>query len=87
MPQRTFPHLAGLIRNIEKTAAEEPDPLGILVLMLRMVIDSHADPYLLIGALVEGTAATVARKIPPERQGDVALETVKILMDRMKRLQ
>jgi hypothetical protein len=87
MPQRTFPHLVGLIRDIEKTAAEEPDPLGILVLMLRMVIDSRADPYLLIGALVEGTAATVARKIPPERQGDVAFETVKILVDRMKRLQ
>jgi hypothetical protein len=87
MPQRSFPHLAGLIRDIEKTAAEEPDPLGILVLMLRMVINSHADPYLLIGALVEGTAATIAKKIPQERQGDVAFETVKVLMDRMKRLQ
>ena len=51
MTQRSFPDLDGLIRDIEKKAADEPDPLGILVLMLKMVISSEADPYLLAGAL------------------------------------
>ncbi len=64
--------------------AEEPDLVGILILMLRIVIDSEVDPYLLTGPLVEGIAASIARKIPLERQDEVAIETVRVLVDRMK---
>jgi hypothetical protein len=38
-----------------------------------MVIASDADHYLLAGWLVEGIAATIAAKIPPERQGDASV--------------
>jgi hypothetical protein len=50
---------------------------------MKMAIASDADPYMLAGALIEGIAATVAQKIPPERQGDVAAECVRLLRDRL----
>ena len=84
MPDQPFPDLAALIRDIEAKAAEQPDPLVVLITLLKMVIASDADPYLLAGALVEDIAATIAAKIPPERQGDVSVETMRLLRDRFK---
>jgi hypothetical protein len=84
MPDQSFPDLAALIRDVEAKAAEQPDPLAVLIALLKMVIVSDADPYLLAGALVEGIAATIAAKIPPERQGHVSVETMRLLRDRFK---
>jgi hypothetical protein len=49
--------LDALIRDIDAKAAEQPDPLVVLIALLKMVIASDADPYLLAGALVGGIAA------------------------------
>jgi hypothetical protein len=84
MPEQSFPDLDALIRQIEARAIEFPDPLAILLAMLKMVIASDADPYLLAGALVEGIAATISARIPPERQGEVAVEIVRLLGDRLE---
>jgi hypothetical protein len=83
MAERSFPGLADLIRDIEAEAKQQPDPLSVLVALLRLVVASDADPYLFTGALVEGIAANIANKIPPERQGDVAIEAVRLLRDRL----
>jgi hypothetical protein len=83
MPDRMFPDVKTLIRQIEATASDAPDPLAIMVALMKMVIASEADPYMLAGALIEGIAATVAQNIPPERQGDVAEQCVRLLRDRL----
>jgi len=50
-------------------------PVGFpLIALLKMVIASDADPHLLAGALVEGIAATIAAKIPPERRGHISVQ-------------
>jgi hypothetical protein len=84
MAEQSFPNLDALIRQIEAQAIEFPDPLAVLIAMLKMVIASDADLYLLAGALVEGIAATISARIPPERQGEVAVEIVRLLRDRLE---
>jgi hypothetical protein len=84
MAYRHFPDLDELLRKIETEAADGPDPLAILVALLKLVMVSDADPYLLAGALAEGIAATIAKKIPAARQGEVAVATVRLLRDRLQ---
>jgi hypothetical protein len=55
MPDRPAA-LDALIRDAEAAAADHTDPLAVLVMLMRMVIRSDADPYLLNGALIEGVA-------------------------------
>jgi hypothetical protein len=83
MPDR-FPALDALIRDAEAVAAERPDVLRTLVVLLKAAIASDTDPYLLTGALIEGIAATVAHRIPAETQGDVSVEIVRLLRDRLR---
>jgi PAS domain S-box-containing protein len=65
-------------------ADEQSNPLTMLMRHLRSAIASDTDPYLLAGALVEGVATTIAKKIPHERHGDVSVELVRLLRDRMR---
>ena len=82
MPDRT-PALDALIRAVEAQAAEKPDTVAILVGVLKLVIASEADPYLLSGALIEGIASTIVQRIPEERRGEVGFEAVRLLRDRL----
>lgn len=79
-----YPALDALIHDAEAKAASEPDHLAALIAVLRLTIASEADPYLLTDALIEGTAAAIAKRIPPEKQGDVAVEAVRLLRDRLR---
>jgi hypothetical protein len=83
MPDRQFLDLDALIRQIEATACDAPDPVAILVTLMKVVITSDADPYVLTGALVEGITTTIAQKIPPEKRGEVAVESLRLLRDRL----
>lgn len=82
MPNRN-PALDALIREVEARAAEKPDSVAILVGVLKLVIASEADPYLLSGALVEGIASTILQRIPEERRGAAGVEAVRLLRDRL----
>ena len=82
MPDRN-PTLDALIREVEAQAGEKPDPVAILVGVLKLVIASEADPYLLSGALIEGIASTITQCIPDEKRGEVGLEAVRLLRDRL----
>jgi hypothetical protein len=73
-----------MIRHVEAKAATQPDHVAALVTLLRLVIPSDADPYLLTGALIEGIAATLDARIPVERRGEVAVATVQLLRDRLR---
>jgi hypothetical protein len=82
MPNRA-PVLDALIREAEANATEKPDPVAIMVAVLKMVIASEADPYLLSAALLEGIAATVLLRIPDEMRGKVGIEAVRLLRERL----
>jgi hypothetical protein len=84
MPARSFQSLDDLIREVESRVAEQPDAQAVLVTLLKLILASEIDPYLVSGALVETIAATIAKKIPPERQGEVATEAVALLQDRLR---
>ena len=80
----SFPSLHAMICNIEAEAAREPDNVAALVAMLRLVIASDADPYMLVGALVEGIATTLEDRLPIEKQGEVAVQTMRLLLQRLR---
>ncbi len=65
-------------------AEEQSNPLTMLIRHLRSVIASDTDPYLLVGAMIEGIATTIAQKISHELQGEVSVESVRLLRDRMR---
>ncbi|MBV9782772.1 MAG: hypothetical protein JO264_03035 [Acidisphaera sp.] len=84
MPEDFAPQLDALIREVEKAASEAPDPIAILVCVLRATIQSDADPYLVGGALIEGLASTVAQRIPPRRQRETAEGILRLLHARLE---
>jgi hypothetical protein len=51
---------------------------------IRRVFGRGADPYLLMGVLVEGAVLTLAQHVPPERQEDTAKALVALLVDRLR---
>ena len=82
MPDRPSA-LDALIRDAEAAAAEQTDPLAVLVMLMRLVIRSDADPYLLNGALIEGIAMTIIQRIPAERREEVSRQAMRVLHDRL----
>ena len=58
--------------------------LAVLVMLMRMVIRSDADPYLLTGALIEAITTTVMQRIPAEKREEVSLQTERLLHDRLR---
>ena len=78
--------VASLIRAAEQAvaAAKEDDLVAFLAVLLRLLVWTEADPHLLAGALAEGVAATIAERIPAERQGEASREIVQVLVDRLR---
>ena len=79
-----FPALDALIRDVETIAADQTDPLAVLILLMQMLIRSEVDPYLLNGALIEGIAATILQRIPVEKRGEASLEAMRLLRDQLR---
>ena len=84
MPDHRFPALDALIRDVERAVAKEPDLIGATSAIIKFAIDSDADPYLLVGALVEAVAVIIAQKVPAERQRKVAVDTIRMMLARLK---
>jgi hypothetical protein len=81
---RRAPAIDALIREAEAAASDQSDPLAALVHLIKLIIESETDAYLLTGVLVEGIAVTVARRLPDEKQGEVATEALRLLRDRCR---
>jgi len=73
-----------LIHLAEQVAADEPDPVQALADIIKNVAQSDADPYLVMGVLVEGAVHTLATRIPSVRQADTAAALSQLLEDRLK---
>ena len=80
MPDRSFPAVDNLIRRAQRVAAGPPDPARILAHTISMACPGGADPYAVLGLLIEGTVQTLVEHIPKERQAEIA-ETLKRLLD------
>lgn len=84
MPDRPFRVVDELIRRVQRVAADRPDPMHVLAQMISMIGESDADPYAIMGVLIEGAAHTLAHHIPAERQADTAMTLVQLLEERLK---
>ena len=84
MPRKPFPAIHDLVRRVERIAASRADPLELVATVIRLMGDRGADPYLLIGVLVEGAVHTLFKHIPADRQTDTAEALAKLLTDRLK---
>jgi hypothetical protein len=68
MPDRAFPAVEALIRRVQRVAASRPDPMHILAQTISMTGAIGADPYAVLGVLVEGAVQTIVQQIPAEQQ-------------------
>ena len=84
MPDRPFPAVEALIRRVQRVAASRPDPMHILAQTISMTGEIGADPYAVLGVLVEGAVLTIAQHIPEEQQGETAVMLVQLLEERLK---
>jgi hypothetical protein len=82
--EKRFQAVDDLIREIEAKSADETDTLALLVAVLKFVIQSEVDPYLLNGVLIESIANTVKNRVPGRRRQRVAMETVRLLIERLR---
>jgi hypothetical protein len=81
MPDRSYPAVDNLIRRAQRVAAGRPDAARILAQTISMACPGGADPYAVLGVLIEGTVQTPVEHIPKERQAEIAA-MLKQLLDR-----
>jgi hypothetical protein len=81
---KRFQAVEDLIRQVETKAANEPDALALVVALIKLVTRSEIDPYLLNGVPIEGIARTIHSRIPARRRHQVAVEAVRLLVERLQ---
>ena len=84
MPDQRFRALERLIQEANRASSRKPGSIEMLARMIRLVTDDGADPYLVIGVLLEGSAYALAEHIPPERQAETTEQLTELLMERLK---
>jgi hypothetical protein len=82
--QQDRSELNKLIALAEQAAADEPDPVRTLADIIRTVAEGDADPYLVIGTLIEGAVHTLETRIPAERLDNTAGALLQLLADRLR---
>ena len=69
-PTRKRPNVR-TVRNLssqaDRAAAQVPDPLVALSVAIKTALQSEADPYVMLGVLLEGMTQTFITRVPPER--------------------
>jgi hypothetical protein len=83
MPDRPFPAVEALIRRVQRVAAARPDPMYILAQTISMTGAIGADPYAVLGVLIEGAVETIVQQIPKEQQAETAATLVRLLEERL----
>ena len=74
----------GVISPDTKAKRCEPDPIRTLADMIRDTVAAVADPYVLMGVLVEAAVYTLATQIPAVHQDDISAELSQLLTDRLE---
>jgi hypothetical protein len=84
MPDRAFPAVEALIHRVQRAAASRPDPIHILAQTNSMTGEIGADPYAVLGVLVERAVLMIAQHIPEEQREETALTVIRLLEKRLK---
>ena len=84
MSEHSFPTIDALIRRAERAAAAAPDQVRLVAELVSLIGDRGADPYLLIGVLLEGAVCTLVKHVPPERQSDTTEQLGRLLVERLR---
>ena len=84
MHDRSFPAVDDLIRQVEQAVVTKPDQIRLVAELVKLIGDGGADPYTLIGVLLEGAVHTLATHIPPQRQRETTEQLGRILVERLK---
>jgi hypothetical protein len=58
--------------------------MHILAQTISMTSEIGADPYAVLGVLIEGAVQTIAQRIPAEQQRETAATLVQLLEERLK---
>jgi hypothetical protein len=72
-----------LSSQAERAAAQVPDPLQELSAAIKAALQSEADPYVMLGVLLEGVTQTFTTRIPPERHSDTLAAALVTLRQRL----
>jgi hypothetical protein len=81
MVQSRISHLSRLAHD---AAASVPDIPAEIAATIRWAAAGPADPWLLIGVLIEGIVHTTATAIPLQRRTDCAAAVLELALDRMR---
>ena len=76
--------LAKLIASVKQVAVKEPNPAKALAQFIRVITEGDADPYIVVGVLLEGAIHVIATCIPLERQQDTAGALLQLVEDRLR---
>jgi hypothetical protein len=84
MAQQKPSELEKLVRLAEHAGANQVDPVRALADTIKTVADGDADPYLVMGVLVEGAIHTLGSRIPIERQWNTGAALLNLMVDRLQ---
>jgi hypothetical protein len=84
MPDRSSAAVDNLTRRAQRVAAGRPDAARILAQTISMGCPGGADPYAVLGVLIEGTMQTLVEHISKERQAEIAATLKQLLDHRLK---
>ncbi len=66
-----------------RAAAQVPDKLAELSVAIKAALQSEADPYVMLGVLLEGITQTLVTRIPPERHRGTLAAALVMLRQRL----
>ncbi|HVC63682.1 MAG TPA: hypothetical protein VND19_25360 [Acetobacteraceae bacterium] len=72
-----------LSSQAEQAAAQAPDKLAELSVAIKIALQSEADPYVMLGVLLEGLTQTLITRIPPERHLGTLTAALVLLRQRL----
>lgn len=85
-PTRKRPN-AGAVRRLSsqaaQAAAQAPDQLAVLSVAIKAALQSEADPYVMLGVLLEGMTQTLITRVPPERHLGTLTAALVLLRQRL----
>jgi len=85
-PNRKRPN-TGAVRKLSSQAAQAaalaPDQLAELSVAIKSALQSEADPYVMLGVLLEGMTQTLITRIPPERHLGTLTAALVLLRQRL----
>jgi hypothetical protein len=72
-----------LSSQADQAAARVPDKLAELSVAIKTSLQSEADPYVMLGVLLEGMTQTLITRIPPERHLGTLTAALVLLRQRL----